>query len=154
MGSLILLRHAKSSWADGATGDHERPLNARGQRDAGAVAAALLTRERATHVLCSTAIRTRQTLQHLVRAGAVDEACARFEAELYLASAKRIERSIDAAADAGAHLLVIGHNPGIEELASRLAGHRLVMKTSSLCRFDRDATATAWRLVEQLVPRG
>jgi len=159
---LSLLRHAKSCWADESTADHDRPLNDRGLRDADAAATLLRAGEPVSHVLCSSALRTRQTLDRLVRGGVIDAPRARIEPALYLAELDAMSSLIEAAALEAGHLLVIGHNPGIESLAGRLAGRPIFMKTASLCRFERtDAAAgappaspRAWRLVEQLTPRG
>jgi len=151
---LTLLRHAKSSWADDTQDDHERPLNDRGIRDAGAVAKELLNGEPVSRVLCSSARRTRQTLQRLLAAGVIEERHTHIEPALYLADAGRIATLVDRVTDDRAHLLVIGHNPGIEALATRLAERSITMKTSSLCRFERADAASAWRLLGQSTPRG
>ena len=158
MPALTLLRHAKSSWSDDTLDDRERPLNARGNRDAPAVAALLSSLQPITHVLCSPALRTRQTLQHLIGAGAVDPASVTIEPTLYLASSERIETLIHAAERAHGtavdHLLVIGHNPGLETLAGLLGQRAVTLKTSSLCRYERADGNGSWRMVEQHTPRG
>jgi len=150
--SLILLRHAKSSWATPGLADRDRPLNARGARDAVAVAAALAALPTPDRVLCSSALRTRQTLAALQAAGALQGVTVEVDDALYLASATAIERRIGAAGS-GPHLLLIGHNPGIEELAQRLAGQPITMKTSSFCHFER-AAADGWTFEAQATPRG
>jgi phosphohistidine phosphatase len=115
---LELLRHAKSSWADPDLADHDRPLNARGL-----AAAALVGRHLHEQtpppdlVLCSSATRTRQTLE-LLELGA--EAEVRFEDELYGAWAAELLSRLKAVPATFATVLLIGHNPGIEDLTRML----------------------------------
>ncbi|HET9169103.1 MAG TPA: histidine phosphatase family protein [Actinospica sp.] len=119
--TLLILRHAKSDWPDDVA-DHERPLAERGRRDAPAMGRWL--REagyRPDHVVCSTALRTRQTWELVHDALAADPPI-EFEPELYGATVQDLLDVIGRApADAGS-LLVIGHNPGLEYLALTLAG--------------------------------
>jgi phosphohistidine phosphatase len=119
---LMLLRHAKSSWNDAGLADHDRPLSGRGRR------AVVDLREHLSAagtipelVLCSTAVRTVQTLEG-VRAALSSSTVVELEPDLYGATAgelldrvHRIPPSVDVA-------MLIGHNPGIEDLAMRLVG--------------------------------
>jgi phosphohistidine phosphatase len=118
--TLYLLRHAKSSWDDPALADHERPLASRGRRD-GKRVAEHLRREKLEPelVLCSSAARTRETLE-LVRP-ALGDATVLVEDELYGASSDGLLARIRQVPDEVASVLVIGHNPGLEELALELA---------------------------------
>jgi phosphohistidine phosphatase len=119
---LQLLRHAKSSWRDGDLADRERPLNARGHR-AGRLLAAHLARDAPPDlVLCSSARRTRETFDHIAGAYAAPPPVLT-EDGLYLADAQAIMRRIEAVPDRVKTLLVIGHNPGLHELAAMLARH-------------------------------
>jgi phosphohistidine phosphatase len=119
---LHLLRHAKSSWREAGLEDRDRPLNARGHQ-AGALVAALLARERMPDlVLCSSARRTRETFEHLARAYGSTPLVS-IEEQLYLATARGLLERIEAVEDDIATLLVIGHNPGLHELAVALARH-------------------------------
>jgi len=120
MKALYLLRHAKSSWDDPALPDHKRPLAGRG-RKAGAAMARHLAEQRIAPqlVLCSTAKRTRQTLDLL--AEAIADADVRFEDGLYGASATELlERLREVPAEV-ASVLLVGHNPAIQALALQLA---------------------------------
>ncbi|WP_028064015.1 SixA phosphatase family protein [Solirubrobacter soli] len=117
---LYLLRHAKSSWADPALADHDRPLAARGRRAAAAIAAHMAEREIVPDlVLCSTSLRTRETYERLeaVLAGAP----VRYERRVYAASASELLELLRAVPDEIGSVLLIGHNPGIEELALAVA---------------------------------
>jgi len=119
---LHLLRHAKSSWRDAGIEDRDRPLNARGHH-AGQLVAALLAREPVPDlVLCSSALRTRETFAHIARAYSAPPPVL-MEDGLYLADARAIMQRIEAVPDSVEFLLVIGHNPGLHELASMLARH-------------------------------
>lgn len=119
--TLWLLRHAKSRWGDDSLPDHQRPLDARG-RDAALRMGRHLRAggARPELVLCSSALRTRETLDLLGEALGADLP-ARIERGLYLASAGEILSRIQAAPDASRGLMVIGHNPGLGELAALLA---------------------------------
>jgi phosphohistidine phosphatase len=121
MGTLYLLRHAKSSWDDPALDDHERPLSARGWRNA----AALAEHVRAERIvpaliLCSTARRARETLAAMVPA--LDgEVAIRIESDLYAASSSSLLARLKTVPDATESVMLIGHNPAIEGLAVLLA---------------------------------
>jgi phosphohistidine phosphatase len=120
MRTLLLLRHAKSSWD--AADDHERTLAPRGLRAAALVGAYLAEDGRAPDlVLCSTARRAVLTWE---RAAAQLEEQPRvvLDAQLYLASPERILARIGHADERARRLLVVGHNPGFQQLAVRLAG--------------------------------
>jgi len=118
--TLYLLRHAKSSWADSALADHERPLAPRGRRDGKRIAEHLRRQEIEPElVLCSSAARTRETLG-LLRP-ALGDATVVVEDELYGASSDQLLARIRLVPDEVASVLVIGHNPGLHELALALA---------------------------------
>ena len=122
MSCLYLLRHAKSSWDDPSLADHERPLSARGRRDAQRIAAYLLQAGIAPAlVLCSTAARTRETLE-LVRPALGDDVAVKLEAGLYGASASSLLERLHAVPEEAQSVLLIGHNPGLQELALLLTG--------------------------------
>jgi phosphohistidine phosphatase len=126
MSTLYLLRHAKSAWDDETLTDHERPLAPRGIRDAKRMAAHLRSCEAQPElVLCSSAVRTRQTLE-LVKP-ALDDATVLIEDGIYGASADSLLERIQGVPESVRSVLVIGHNPGLEDLALGLAsgGDRL-----------------------------
>ena len=100
--------------------DHERPLSPRGRRDAERIAGHLLgLGVEPALVLCSTAARTRETLE-LVRP-ALGGATVELEPELYGASAQGLLERLHAVPEAVASVMLIGHNPGLEDLALLLA---------------------------------
>ena len=124
MNTLYLLRHAKSSWTDESLPDRERPLAPRGRRAAKRLAQHMRERGIAPQVvLCSPALRTRQTLELIGPAlGAHAEVL--FEDELYGAGAEQLLARLQGLPKGVGSALVIGHNPGVQDLAVLLAGHR------------------------------
>ena len=118
--TLLLLRHAKSSWVDPTLPDHDRPLASRGRRDAKRIAKHLAGLEFEPElVLCSSAVRTRETLE-LVRP-ALGNSKVLFEDGLYGASSDELLGRIRVVPDAVGSVMLIGHNPGLEQLALLLA---------------------------------
>ncbi|MGH1574040.1 SixA phosphatase family protein [Methylobacterium sp. P31] len=120
MRRLILLRHAKSDRTAGVV-DRERPLNSRGRRAAPAVGAHLAKAGfRPDLALVSTAERTRETWEAV--AAALGNPQTRWQAEIYEAPAESILAVIRDAPDEAATVIVVGHNPGLGDLAVALAG--------------------------------
>jgi phosphohistidine phosphatase len=120
--TLHLLRHAKSSWTDPSLGDHERPLAPRGRRAAMRVAHYANSHGiRPDLVLSSSALRARETLELLMPAlGPGAEV--RFDDDLYGANADELLGRVRAVNDRITSLLLVGHNPGLHDLATNLAG--------------------------------
>jgi phosphohistidine phosphatase len=120
MHRLHLLRHAKSSWNDDAD-DHARPLNRRGREAARLIGETLPKAVGALDlVLCSTALRTRETAE-LVLAGFAKKPQVLYEEALYLADQPRLLRRLRELNEPAVSVMVIGHNPGLHELAVALA---------------------------------
>jgi phosphohistidine phosphatase len=120
MRTLQLLRHAKSSW-DGDD-DHDRPLAPRGVRAATLVGVHLAELEALPDlVLCSTARRAVETWER-AEAQLPERPPVRYDDALYLAPPERILARIRKVEDGVRRLLVVGHNPGLQELAVELAG--------------------------------
>jgi len=117
---LLLLRHAKSSWAEPGVRDHDRPLAERGRR-AAALVGDHLRQQRIVPdlVLCSSARRTCETLALLDLPDGVD---IRVTRDLYLAGPREVLDVVRSVDEAVRTLLVIGHNPTTQELALDLAG--------------------------------
>jgi phosphohistidine phosphatase len=119
--SISLLRHAKSSWGAPDLADHERPLNRRGERAAGAIAAHMAALEaRPDLILCSTAVRARQTLTPLLDRLAPAPPTS-IETGLYLASEESLLERLQALPATVGRVLMIGHNDGMWLLAGDLA---------------------------------
>lgn len=123
MHQLLLLRHAKSSWDSPETPDQERPLNPRGRRAAALMRQAMRDLGLAPDVvLVSSARRTRETLELLEP---WDETPLQDVMDsLYLASPDVLLDAIHGVADTARSVMVVGHNPGLHELALLLVGQR------------------------------
>jgi phosphohistidine phosphatase len=145
---LFLLRHAKSSWDDEGLADHDRPLASRGRKAAKRIAKHLRSEGiTPSLVLCSSAQRTRETLERVGPDGDV-----RIERDLYGASAPELLERLRRVPDATESVMLIGHNPGIQELALELAGNggRLedVERKFPTCALATLSLPTAWSELE------
>ncbi|ESY85570.1 histidine phosphatase [Mesorhizobium sp. LNHC220B00] len=166
MKQLLLLRHAKSSWDDPDLDDFDRPLAERGLKAAQLIGRELAARDwLPDQVLVSPALRTRDTWR-LVAAELPVHPRVAFAEALYDAAAADILSQLRKADPSSGCLLVLGHNPGLEELAKRLAGSgseakarkRLEKKfpTAALARFvleDDWSGLSAARLTHSLRPK-
>lgn len=120
MRRLILLRHAKSDRPPGVS-DLDRPLNARGQRDAPRMGAYLAAEDlRADAVVVSPALRTRQTWEGVQPA--LNGPQPEIVSSIYEAPETALLAVARGAPKAAASLLMIGHNPGLQDLALYLVG--------------------------------
>lgn len=120
--TLFLVRHAKSSWADPGMSDYDRPLNQRGLRDAPQMGLHLKNSGIFPElIICSTAIRARQTLEHL-NLGIENTV---FENRIYEASAETLLEIIQSIENSYTSAMLIGHNPGMTWLATDLSGRRI-----------------------------
>ncbi len=115
-----LLRHAKSRWDDPGLADHDRPLAPRGLRAAERIARWASDNEvRPDLVLCSSALRARATLDLVVRA--LGNPATEIEEGLYHASGVELLERLTAVHASVSEVLLVGHNPGLHELACLLA---------------------------------
>ena len=115
---LHLLRHAKSSWDDQGLADHDRPLASRGRKAAKRIAKHLRSEGIAPSlVLCSSSRRTRETLERIRPDGDVQ-----IERDLYGASAPELLERLRRVPDTTESVMLIGHNPAIQDLTLELAG--------------------------------
>jgi len=136
MKSLLVLRHAKSSWKHEGLADHDRPLNRRGRHDAPRVGRLLREHELLPEVvLCSTAARARGTLELLLEAA--EWTCElRFSPALYTASPADVVAAVRELPARVGRALVVGHNPTLEELVRELSGREVALPTAALVRLD------------------
>ncbi|MDF1587159.1 SixA phosphatase family protein [Marinimicrococcus flavescens] len=122
MHELLLLRHAKSRWDEPEAGDHDRDLTSRGERAAAAIGKFLRKSDLVPDlVLCSSARRARRTWQLVAEALRHDPPLKELRS-LYLATPGRLLEIVRRQNPAVRRLLLVGHNPGMASLASRLAG--------------------------------
>jgi phosphohistidine phosphatase len=136
MKTLLLLRHAKSSWKQPTNGDHERKLKKRGRKDARKIAERLLAEGLLPDlILCSSARRCRQTAEQLIHSSDY-RGEARTTGELYEADAPRLREAISKLSDQFGRVMVIAHNPGMEEFLETVVGEHTPLTTSALAAVD------------------
>jgi len=160
MKTLLILRHAKSSWDEPAVPDHDRPLTERGKKDAQRIGQ-LLQEHGLTPdlIVSSTAKRARKTAVKLAKAsgfaGQVDTT-----KRLYLADPGRLVDVLREVNDEHATVLVVAHNPGLEELVTQLTGQAEHLPTAALAHVSLDieswqdlSVASAGKLVQLWRPK-
>lgn len=161
MKTLLLARHAKSDWGVPNLADHDRPLNARGRRDAPAMAERLLAEGVPLElVVTSTALRARTTAAEYAAAYGLEAGVAFVEEpELYAASAAGILLVASRLPDASAAAMLVGHNPGMGDAVAELTGDFVDLPTCAVaeCRVEVDSWAElsegTGRLVGVRTPR-
>ena len=153
MKQLFLLRHAEASWDDPSASDFERKLNARGRLDASRVGEFL--RKRGIEfdlIVSSLAVRARETVELALAAGEID--CElRFDERIYAANIDRLFGVVEDFDERANSVLLVGHNPGIQELLEALTGESPSAPTAALAGIELDIKA--WRdvrLVAQTSP--
>lgn len=130
MRQLLLLRHAKSSWDDPSIQDRDRSLNARGRRSAALMRQAMQDLGLAPDVvLVSTARRTMETLEALEPWD--DTPLIEPMDSLYLANPMQLTAALHGVAETVRSVLLIGHNPGLHDLALSLTGSRALSAGNS-----------------------
>jgi phosphohistidine phosphatase len=166
LGTLVLVRHAKSSYPDGVI-DHERPLNHRGRRDAAQTGHWLKEHSgdifsSTPDVIVSTAVRAQQTWKIVSEIFVVDHVD---DERLYDSAVSTLIEVVRAKIEAGVDVLVVSHNPGLEELAIYLTQGQAAkpnelalshMPTSSIVVLkilDTEWSDQSAEVVEFVVPR-
>jgi phosphohistidine phosphatase SixA len=158
---LIVLRHAKSAWNTDAPTDHDRPLNKRGRRDAPRIGARLAELGwLPEQVVSSDAARTRETWKRLSTDWSEPVAVS-FTRSLYGAGYGEVRSAVGGLGDEATTAMVIGHNPGWEELVETLTGtpQRMTTCNAALLSIQAESWQAAieqrggWRLHEVLRPK-
>jgi len=136
MRTLYLLRHAKSSWGDATLRDFDRPLKHRG-REAAQQTGERLAVEKLNEplVICSPAVRTRETAEIVLQSAGmrVEE---RFDERIYEGSLRDLTQVVGEIPDEKQIAILIGHNPGLEELLTFLTGESRPMPTCALAKIQ------------------
>jgi phosphohistidine phosphatase len=118
---LTILRHAKADRPDDYHRDFDRPLTKRGIKDAEQVARLIAKLEPAVDwVISSPSVRTRETTEHVLPTLGLGQQV-HWEDAVYAATAEALLGALNAAPPEASHILLVGHNPGMEELVSGLA---------------------------------
>jgi phosphohistidine phosphatase len=136
MKTLLLMRHAKSSWKNNKLPDKERPLNKRGEKDAPKMSELLCEKELYPQaILTSTALRCR-----LNASAFLTECCQELNLQaleaLYMAEPPAIIDALKNMADGFERVMVIGHNPGLETLLQQLTGEVESLPTASVAYLE------------------
>ncbi len=136
MKTLLLLRHAKSSWEEPGLHDHDRPLNKRGKKDAPKVGRYLKENGLMPDlILSSTARRAQDTAYAVVKEsgynGEID-----LHQDLYLSDSACYLDILRSLPDEVNRVLVVGHNPDLDELLTLLTDVTQHLKTASLAQVD------------------
>lgn len=138
MKTLLVLRHAKSSWDEPGLRDFDRPLNGRGLRAAPLVGRYMRRQKIAPElILCSPALRARETVA-LVREAARLDAPLRFDERIYEASAERLCEVISQIEERVNQAMLVGHNPGLEQLIFYFTNEEKRMATAALAQVTLD----------------
>ncbi len=143
MKTIYLLRHAKSSWDDLSLGDFERPLNKRGQ-EAAPLIGRYMRKNRIDPqlVVCSPARRAMQTARLALESANIN-ASVQYERRIYQASGDELLAVLAELADSVDQALLIGHNPGLDDLIYTLSGVDSHMPTAALAKLSLEAKR--WR---------
>lgn len=136
MKTLLLLRHAKSDWSEAGVPDIARTLNQRGEKAAPAMGGYARKKHiRPDLILCSPAERARQTAALLIEAARFI-AELRFDERIYEANWSRLLEIVQQLDDTATTVLLVGHNPGMEDLLLNLTGVNRHMATAAFARIE------------------
>lgn len=123
--TLLIMRHAKSSWEDFSLPDSERPLNKRGRHDAPMMGERLKNGGyRCDKIISSPAVRAYRTSQAVAAALDYPEKKILLDETLYMATLEDYLRCIEKVDKQVEHLMLVSHNPGSEELVEHFTGER------------------------------
>lgn len=132
MKSVLILRHAKSSWKHPDIDDHDRPLNKRGKHDAPIMGELLKNKHLVPDlIISSTANRAHSTAKDVAKSSGY-KGKIRLEHSLYAAEPAAYINVLHHLSNNYTRVLMIGHNPGIEELVGMITGEEHIMPTCSL----------------------
>jgi phosphohistidine phosphatase len=139
MRTLYLLRHAKSSWKDETLRDFDRPLKSRGRKAAEQMGEFLAEENlKSPLVISSPAVRARQTTE-LVLESAGLKIAPQFEERIYEADVRTLLEVVRSIPDSAKRTLMVGHNPGFENLLAYFTGDNRHMPTCAFAKIEFDA---------------
>lgn len=152
MKTLILVRHAKSSWGDPALADRDRPLNGRGRREAPKMGKRLRKHgAKPDLVLSSPARRALATARLIAKQVGYRRRKIRVQDGLYATEPAQLLRAIRKVGARHKRVMLVGHNPELAELAHRLSPEIAAMPTCAAVLFAFDAKS--WERVGRAKPR-
>jgi phosphohistidine phosphatase len=145
MRTLYLLRHAKSSWKDASLSDFERPLKGRGREAAEQMGLFLASKKAVVAALIvSPAMRTRQTIEIVLQHAPLGVE-PQFDQRVYEASLPTLLQVVAEIEDEKQSAMLVGHNPGMEEMLAFLTHETRHMPTAALARISLDCAS--WKEV-------
>jgi phosphohistidine phosphatase len=134
MKTLVILRHAKSSWKDASLQDFNRPLNSRGKRAAEVIGRFIRKQKlKPDLVLSSPAVRARETIDIVLKSARLQVEL-RYDERIYEADPMRLLEVISQVEEDRKVVLLVGHNPGLEELLKFLTGQPEHLPTAALVK--------------------
>lgn len=140
MRTLYLLRHAKSSWKDKTLRDFDRPLKGRGRRAAERIGQVLAEENlKSPLVISSPAVRARETTELVLESAGVNVE-PRFDERIYEANVRTLLEVVHSIPDTSDTAIMVGHNPGFENLLAYLTGDNRHMPTCALAKIEFDVT--------------
>ncbi|MCB8927511.1 MAG: histidine phosphatase family protein [Ardenticatenaceae bacterium] len=143
MKTLLILRHAKSDWGNSQLSDHDRQLNSRGKYDAPRMGAWLKLKEIVPELIISSTAERALTTAELVALACDFEGELRTERKFYLAGPPAYVEILNGLPDSYESVMVVGHNPGMEELVSLLTDKDRTMTTANVAVVE--LPIDAWR---------
>lgn len=141
MKTLLLMRHAKSSWSDGSLSDHDRPLNQRGVEAAGKMGSLISQVDLIPEIiLSSSSKRTKETVKYFL------EACpfsgeVIYSRDLYHGGPEEILESLQHWGEGYSRVMVVGHNPGMEYALEEFTGEHDRMATATIAQIEFDSNS-------------
>jgi|KBSMisStandDraft_5_1062788.scaffolds.fasta_scaffold127708_2 phosphohistidine phosphatase len=159
MKKLLVLRHAKSSWTDPDLADFDRPLNERGLRAAPFMGSVIVKDGLEPELIISSPAERARTTAELVVQGGDLAADVRFEERIYEASPHTLLQIVSDLDDDLETVLLVGHNPGIEDFVKLLTGVYEPMSTAAMAVIElgidywEDVAAGTGKLLEVVRPK-
>ncbi len=150
MKELLILRHAKSSWKDDRLADFERPLNKRGKTDAPRMGQLLLKMDLVPDQIITSAAKRALLTAKSVAASCEYSGDIKATRSLYMASPDDYIAELQGTADSRDRVMIVGHNPGIEDLVEVLVGMWERMPTAALAHVE--LPIDNWRSMEVDTP--
>jgi phosphohistidine phosphatase len=138
MKTLLVLRHAKSSWRETELADHDRPLNKRGKRDAPRMGELLRAEGLLPDLILTSSAKRALTTAELVAEASGYDGEIQESRDLYAAGPDEFIEALCALPNGFNSVLVVGHNPGLEELLEVLTEEAPAMPTAALAQVDLD----------------
>ncbi|HEX2270144.1 MAG TPA: histidine phosphatase family protein [Pyrinomonadaceae bacterium] len=147
MRTLYLLRHAKSSWKDDSLRDFDRPLKRRGREAAEQIGKVLAgEKPKSLLVISSPAARARETTKLVLKSAGL-KLEPRFDERIYEADVRTLLEVVESIPDKTTTAMLVGHNPGFENLLSYLTGDDRHMPTAALAKIEFEVES--WSAVSE-----